>query len=234
MVSQYSYLIILLALVSPYTMAVSSEELKAPSFVGIAYQKDNGKVLYSEEHYKNGQVHEVKYREPDGHIFAEKNIQYVGNHTAPTFIQINHRNGELIDIKNDGKNVSIHYKEAKDEQPEVESISYSPKTVIDAGFDHYIVENWASLLEGETHTIEYLLPSHQRTIELKIEKNSCAENDDKTCFLIAANSWVFRMLSQPLNLTYDTQLKRLLVFEGRSNICNEQGSYQDVQIRYSF
>ena len=208
----------------------------------MAYDSDGKKLLYSEEHrYENDYQHEVIYKETDGQVFAEKTVNYNRSFIAPAFQQTNNRNGEYIETRYNDDQLQVFYRENKDEQQVKDDIDISDSLVIDAGFDHYIRLHWEELLSGQSKVINYLLPSHQQSIDLRIEAIDCnsvllnsAAPEKVICWRVAADSWVFRMLSEPLLLAYEKSSRNLLTFAGRSNICDSNGDYQDVVIRYQY
>lgn len=212
------------------------------NFIGMAYDSDSQRLLYSEEHsYKSNVQHQVIYKEANGQVFAEKTINYSRSFIAPEFQQTNNRNGEYIETRYGDAQLQVFYRQNKDEKQSDEAIDISQSLVIDAGFDHYIRQHWDELMSGQSKVIKYLLPSHQQSIDLRIESIDCsavlinnANAETVNCWRVAADSWVFRMLSDPLLLAYENSSQRLLTFAGRSNICDENGDYQDVIIRYNY
>jgi hypothetical protein len=241
-----------------------STSIKQPNFVGYAYDLETNKLVYTEHHtYISPSLHEVSYKESSGEIFAKKKIDYKYSYFAPDFIQKNSRNGEEIDIKRksqgDGKNgieYQIQYQENSKESLEKETINYSPRLIIDAGFDHFIPQNWQALSDGKELTIDYLIPSRQDYYELTIRKEACKTKnksepqnqpslgfESEHCFSITASSFFIGLFSSQLELTYgkkkDSQGNnrnniKLMSFQGRSNIADSSGNYQDVNIVYQY
>jgi len=204
------------------------------SFIGRAYDQISGDLLYSEEHYfLNTTFHTVIYKEPTGKIFARKEVFYLSNAFAPDIYQVNHRNGESINIHMKDNQYLIRYQENLDKPMKTRSIRDNTGLVIDAGFNKYIQTNWQLLTANQSPSIKYLLPTRQTTIELVIERTSCKESN-QTCFLIEPSNWFFRMLSKPLVLTYDSDSRKLMTFQGKSNISDSEGNYQEVLIHYDF
>jgi hypothetical protein len=259
--------LILLTLLASFVSAdqkTNNSEIKQSNFTGYAYNLETNKLVYTEHHtYINPLLHEVRYKETNGEIFATKNINYKYSYFAPDFIQKNSRNGEAIDIKRknqgDGKNgieYWIQYQENSKENLKKETISYNPRLIIDAGFDHFIPQNWQMLEDGKELTIDYLIPSRLDYYELTIKKEACkAKNSSKPqdqpftefesehCFSISASSFFIGLFSSQLELTYGKKKDsegnnrnniKLMNFQGRSNISDSDGNYQDVNIVYQY
>jgi hypothetical protein len=263
---------ILLVILSTLTLAdqkKSNEDSHLKTFTGYAYDMKTQELLYTEHHnYLDTFLHDVEYKETDGELFASKRISYNHSFFAPDIKQTNLRNGEVIDIKrnsqaNKGKKNEqaiqylVQYKENNKESLEKETIKYSPRLIIDAGFDHFVTHNWQALSAGKQISIDYLIPSAQDYYELTIKQETCKSNpklspkltpklngqvqaqlEDQFCFSIAASSFFIGLFSSQLELTYSKNKAsgdiRLMGFQGRSNISDSKGNYQDVNIVYQY
>jgi hypothetical protein len=257
----------LLTLLAAFVSAdqkTNNTSIKQPNFVGYAYDLETNKLVYTEHHtYISPLLHEVHYKENNGEIFATKKIDYTHSFFAPNFIQQNSRNGEKIDIKRksqrDGENsieYRIQYQENSEESLNKGTISYDPRLIIDAGFDHFIPQNWQALNDGKELTIDYLIPSRQDYYELTIKKEACKAKssfkpqnqrassfESEHCFSISASSFFIGLFSSQLELTYGKKKDsegnnrdniKLMSFQGRSNISDSEGNYQDVNIVYQY
>jgi hypothetical protein len=257
-------LLTLLASLVSADQKTNISSIKQPNFIGYAYDLETNELVYTEHHtYINTLLHTVHYKETSGEIFATKEIDYKHSYFAPDFIQKNSRNGEKIDIRRisqrEGKNgieYQIQYQETSKTDLADETIDFSPKLIIDAGFDHFIPQNWQALNDGKELTIDYLIPSRQDYYELTIKKETCkAKNSSKYqnqpssrfesehCFSISASSFFIGLLSSQLELTYGKKKDsegnnrdniKLIGFQGRSNISDSEGNYQDVNIVYQY
>ncbi|MFT4908598.1 MAG: hypothetical protein ACI978_002695 [Oleispira sp.] len=259
---------ILLMILSTLALAdqqKSNEGMQLKKFTGYAYDMKTQEFLYTEHHnYLDTFLHVVEYKEADGELFASKSINYNHSFFAPDIKQTNLRNGEVIDIKRKNKadkgtkneqaiQYLVQYKENTKESLEKETIEYSPRLIIDAGFDHFVTHNWQTLSAGKEISIDYLIPSAQDYYELTIKQETCklnpklspklngqvkAQFEDRYCFSIAASSFFIGLFSSQLELTYsknkDSGEIRLMGFQGRSNISDSKGNYQDVNIVYQY
>jgi hypothetical protein len=249
-------------LLTAFAAFTSAEQ---PKFIGYAYDIETQELLYTEHHnYLNDVLHEVQYKEVNSELFATKSIDYTHSYFAPSFTQHNLRNGEKINIKRKSKQNNetkirylIQYQENAEEKQQQDSISYSSKLIIDAGFDHFIAKHWQALIGGQEISIDYLIPSLLDYYELTIKEKTCQVNplnktdtllSDQYCFSISASSFFIGLFSSQLQLTYtkhnsneDNEIKnndkekiRLINFQGRSNISDSKGNYQDVNIIYQY
>ncbi|WP_422134291.1 hypothetical protein [Endozoicomonas sp. ALD040] len=222
---------------SPVLLLSPFAQADHPAIIGYAYHSGTQQLAYTEEHtFPDFLSHHVVYKETDGSIFASKTIDYSDSYIAPDIIQTNQRNGELIKTEFVDDAIKVSYRTSFGADTQQSDIAFSADLVIDAGFDHYIRLNWDALIAEKETVIQYLIPSHQRKIDLRIKTVECKKDLKKThiCFNIAADSWLYRMLSSSLTLSYGKQSQKLMIFSGRSNISDKNGDYQDVTIRYQF
>ena len=223
------------------------------TFTGHAYDQETGVLLYTEHHSHISKFeHLVEYKEVNGDVFATKKIQYQSSYLSPDFKQENWRNGEQISTQRNIENsedkgskdsILVTYKEDADSDLKNEIINHRDNLIIDAGFNNFISQNWDELINGKVMTVEYLIPSLLDTYELNIKKTTC-EDSRHYCFSISSSSFFIGLISSNLKLTYgsihshennqNNKEYRLISFEGRSNICDQEGDYQDVEIKYSY
>lgn len=220
------------------------------NFIGYAYDLETDQLIYTEHHkYTSHNIHEVQYKEVNGEVFASKTVNYENNYYAPDFIQQNSRNGERIESKRDSNGILIRYQENSSSRVDSNFIRSNPKLIIDAGFDKFITKNWKQLVSGQETTIDYLIPSSLEHYELSITKEDC-KVDNFHCFSISSSSFFISLLSSKLMLTYEeisnessnasdegkisSDHIRLISFKGRSNICDSEGNYHDVNIQYQY
>lgn len=221
--------------------AVAENTDEGFKFVGKAYTIESNTLLYSElHHYESPFLHKVQYKEADGTVFATKSVDYTQSFYSPEFVLKNNRTGEFIRTQKQNNIITLEYKENTDSSTDTEIIDDTPTLIIDAGFDHYITQNWKSLLGGKSLTIDYLIPSLGDYYELTLKKTECKVKDSH-CFSISASSFFIRIFSQELKLTYakfeqsnQPNIYRLASFQGRTNISDAEGNYQDAIIRYSY
>ena len=67
---------------------------------------------------------------------------------------------------------------------------------------------------------------------LRSEKVDCKA--EQLCLDIQLDSWILAMIVAPIELSYSRSDKRLLHFSGMSNIRDEDGETQNVDIHYEY
>lgn len=208
--------------------------------VGEAYNIENERELVYREHYteRTEQSREVHYKDPDGEQFASKSLDYSRAATQPSFLLTDERHDkqwgaewqddQLILMKGDKGNL------------ERESVEVENKQVVDAGFDAFIQQQWDSLTGGETVTFHFALPNRLSNARLQVKEVAAEESpiskseENWRYFHIRVANSFLSLFAQDLHLAYADQERQLMAFRGRSNILDEAGESQDVEILYDY
>ena len=107
--------------------------------------------------------------------------------------------------------------------------------VIDAGFDNYVKSNWDKLATSESQVFQFPIATREILVELKISLKDCSyKTKTETCFSLEIDNWFLRLLSDPIELGYDTNLRRLSRYRGLSNIGDGDGEGLVVDLRYRY
>jgi hypothetical protein len=61
-----------------------------------------------------------------------------------------------------------------------------------------------------------------------------SKKPEETEFGIRASSWILGLFAQELRVVYETKTMLLKRFKGRSNILDDSGKSQDVDIQYQW
>lgn len=205
------------------------------NFVGRAFNLDTGQLAYTEEHQVQASgIDTVIYREPDGQQFATKTMDFSAYYFTPDVDQYNTRNGEIIRItRKDSATLTTRYRASSAKKETDKFLPAGADTVVDAGFHPYILAHWDSLVGGVPETIEYVVPSWQRGITLKIEAVACADAHPQ-CFTIKPANVLLSAFASAVELTYDPQSRQIIEFRGTSNIAQKNGDYERVRIVYKY
>lgn len=208
--------------------------------VGEAYNIDGGRELAYREYYieRSEQSREVHYKDLDGKQFARKALDYSRAPTQPAFLLTDERHDkqwgaewqddQLILMKGDKGDL------------EREAIEVESKQVVDAGFDAFIQQQWDSLIAGETLTFHFALPNRLSNARLQVKEVAADESpisqveESWRYFHIRVANSFLSLFAEDLHLAYADQERRLMVFRGRSNILDERGGSQDVEILYDY
>lgn len=219
-------------------MQVSQAATKpvAGHYLGIAYARNSGTVLYSEEHWITRGPREesrlVLYRCPGGQPFARKRVHGPIGGAVPDFDFYDHRDGYREGVSGRGGERRVYVQHGQAGSRQSSPLPARPNAVIDAGFDAYLRSHWDALGEGRDTNIAFLVPSRLAYIDLKIHvRDKTTASPPVRQFHLSLNAW-YGFVAPSINVTYSMRDRRLLRFEGVSNIRDNQGDTQQVRIEF--
>jgi hypothetical protein len=219
---------LLAALLAAPAHAVVQREL------ALASDLDDGAALYREEHLvrlADGGPAErlVLYRCLDGAAFARKRVRYADDPSAPSFQLEDARSG---------------YREGAERSPEGTRVAWTAPggaeaaavlpagpLVADAGFDEWVRAAWEPLARGDTVSMQFLVPSRLRAYRFEVAP---VDADDPTlrAFRLRLGGW-FGWLLPSIEVAYDAASRRLVRFEGLSNLRDDAGE-APLKVRIDF
>lgn len=195
--------------------AILGFNANAMSVVGEAYDVENGELRYREIYRCStaGDRCVVEYEDPAGELIARKVVDYQRSLHSPSLQVQDLRQGTTVSIEGDSRE----------------------EVVIDAGFDNYVRLRWDDLMGGMTVRFPFLVVGREKPLKMtasKMEPAACPAQ--RMCFRVALDNWLLGKLLTPIRLEYDADNRRLLQFEGVSNIRDVDGKSQRVRIDYRY
>lgn len=182
-------------------------------------------------------------------VIALKQLQYGPNRAAPEVVQRDFRTGELRRVTISGSQMVMGYQKGErlgqwqtfsakrdlsSELPQSKEVGIAAKQVIDAGFDHFVREQWQSLTQGDTQQFYFASPVHNRNIQLRarLEAAACEQNV-AVCVVVEPASGLLRLFAGELVLAYNAN-QQLTMFKGKTNIVDANGESQERTITYYY
>ena len=204
--------ILFCAVLLPSLAAATTFPEPQPDIVGEARDLKSGELVYLEHYYCSDDALQcsVFYLRPDDEVIASKELDYAASRKAPALT--------FKDFRSD-REVTIN-------KPDSDA-------VVDAGFDNFVRLQWQDLAEGEEIRFPFRLVDREDPIKMRAYREQSCEND-KLCLKIRLDSWLLGNLIDPIQLTYDRDSQRLLRFQGISNLKNDSGRSQTVEIEYRY
>ena len=196
------------------TCASASVQL-AVYVVGEAFNNAGDTLLYREVHRCDEARTQcvIDYVSPVEVAIARKVVDYRGSASAPKV--------ELENLLLDSRNAAVGNAADRD-------------LVVDAGFDNYVRSRWSELDDGQSISFPFLVLGREDPLPMRAvrREGECAEGG--LCLEVAPDAWYLRLLVPPIVLTYDRETRRLLRYQGISNLRDDQGNNRQVDIRYRY
>jgi len=208
--------------------------------VGRAYDKDSGALLYEERHVERRDGDEVvgaevKYLDSRGHIFAVKQVDFSANPLAPEFRLHNRRTGHLEALRRLAEGtVEVRFQAAGTSQATKADLLAPLGSLADAGFDRFIEANWDELLKGDPMACRFLVPSRLEFMNFRVRHQDAGDDFGIVYFALELDSALLRLVVPSITVAYDRATRRLLRYEGMSNIRDAAGDNYDVRIEFNY
>lgn len=228
----YRLLVLTLALLPPPLLAVESAWT---GYSGVASDPDTGVFRYREQHWLHhvdGKLVErlVRYRCPDGAAFAEKRVDYRDSTFAPTFALEDRRARYREGLRPAANGLEVFVQRPGEPAAAVAPVARTPTLVADAGFDEFLLDRWPVLARGEAVRFDFLVPSEREPIGFKVKPVADADPGVLVARLSLGAWWGF--LAPSLDARYDRRTKRLMRYEGLSNLRDGEGNNLLVRIDF--
>lgn len=228
-ISSAGLLLLLCPLLAP-AQAVQRQE-------GRAFTADGGALLYRETHWLQGPPEAlsrlVLYRCADGRAFARKWMTPQGSPQTPDFALEDGRDGYQEGVRADGVARTVYVRAASDAAPVTRTLQVPAGAVVDAGFDAAVRRHWPALLEGKPLAFQFLLPSRQRLVPLKLQRTGAItwKGQPAQQLQMKLDAW-FGFAVPAVSLVYATADQRLLQFSGTGNVRDSTGRYPQVRVEF--
>jgi hypothetical protein len=210
------------------------------SYFGVAFDQKTGQKVYTDNHNEtlDGSTHissRIEYKDPTGKIIAKKNISFLKNSSLPDFKLEDLRDGyieggEIVEGK-----YKLIYRKNKNEPIQEKILEIAPKSVADGGFDQFIKENWVDLLAGKKIKFQFYAPSQLDSFNFYVKKVKQAEYEGRDSLFVKMemDNLLLNIFIPPIFITYDIQTRRIVYYEGISNINNSSGKSYFVKLPYN-
>lgn len=198
-----------------FSPAVLSDSADIPTVVGTAYDRDSGRLLYTERHFcsDEGRICTVQYRDNSGGMIAQKTLDYRAGRFSPAMTMTDYRLGIELSLPT----------------------SEQENIVVDAGFDNYVRSVWEQLARGESVHFPLLLADFDEPINMRADLKTSGDcHPAELCLEVSLDSWLLSKLTSPIALSYSRENRKLLYFGGISNIRGEDGESLSVDIHYRY
>ena len=195
-----------------------------------ARDAEDGRLLYREEHllrYADGVLAErlVTYRCADGTAFARKRVDYAGAPLAPAFVLEDARTGYREGLAREGTQVRALVRADAGAPERSGALPASAALVADAGFDEFIRQRWDALVPAGEARIEFVVPSRLEALGVRVRGLGAADIDGVPAqrFRLTLGGWL-AWVAPHIDVAYDARDRRLLRYEGLSNIRDADGA----------
>jgi hypothetical protein len=206
----------------------------AVRLAGDAYSLNDNALLYHETQYvyAGGAARVVLYSCPDGRAFARKRIRSSGDAQTPDFDLVDAHLGYREGVHDRGSEREVYVQRRADRPLQSEVVRVPADAVIDTGFDAFAQRNWDALASGQTLRFRYLVPSRRTFYGFKVRRvDDGRGHGQRMTVRISLGFWLSFLLPH-IDIVYDRALRRVVHYEGLSNIRGDDGRNYRVRADY--
>lgn len=204
---------------------------------GIARDPGDGRMLYREQHWirRDGDTPRerlVIYRCADGTAFARKHVDYRSSRIAPAFALEDARDGYREGVRQASAPVAF-VRDSRAAQERSAPLA-AAALVADAGFDEFIRRQWPRLQAGEAVALRFAVPARLDSYGFTLRRIGAATvaGEPASIFRLRLGGWL-AWLAPHVDVAYGQDSRRLLRFEGPSNLRDDAGRAQ-LRVRIDF
>ncbi len=199
----------------------------------------NGQLVYIEKHEietdEKGQVMKAKtsYLRPDESVFATLESDFSKSLTNAQHVMEDLRDGHTYGVRWE-ENAPVMWDKKKDSKERIKKITpdfAKGKLIIGGQGLHYYMRDKLSELKETKLPIAILIPGKMDWYSFLVEYQG--EEEGLMKFVIKAQSAFLRLFAPKLEVWYSPD-GRLQRYKGLSNLSDDKGSNQSVEIKYRF
>lgn len=208
----------------------------------IGYVRDTAtqRYLYTEVHEQNiasdGAVLTgvTTYYDPQGREIARKTLDYRANRTVPVY-RMDMPALRYAEGISSNTPQAVLFKRDRDQEARKTLPLGDGLVAADAGFNHLLQDQLTNIRQGDTVRFGLIVAGNTDRYRFRASKVDEQVVDGQTTLRILVEpDSMLRMLVQPIALTYNLKDRRLLSYQGTSNILDPDTSkvYKKISIVY--
>lgn len=210
------------------------------TFRGTARTRD-GVVAYVERHEiifdkaKRIRACTTVYERESGEVMATLHSDFSRSLATPDHVAENRLTGDRYGLRREGESL-IMFKQDKDKSEKTRGLagdfSGESLAVAGQGINYYVQANVDKIRAEKTTALTLLIPGRLNYFTFKME--AVSELNDILYLEFTASNFFIRLFVPKLKVQFDVKHRRLLRYEGVSNIADIDGKIREVIIDYEY
>ena len=202
-----------------------------------AVEQRSGVLLYSER-YTDVVCNDfpfsshVVYLGPYGDTLATKSLDFSRHLIRPDVTLDDRRTGYREGAIVRGDSIEM-FRRLDHDAPEYRRSSRPDRlAAINAGLDHAIRRYWDLLAAGSRVEFDFAVPDRLRSFRIRVRR--LGEPADTLQLRIEPASWWLRWVVPGIDMTYDAQTRRVLLYEGVTDMRGDGGRRYRARIEFDY
>ena len=232
------YLFLLLA----GTVGLHAQTVSVPpptAYYGEAYDLKTHEKVYTEYYQDNfTSFHKTgtytRFEDPHGKPIVERHLDFSKSDEKPDYTFKDFRNGYEEGAQVSGNQVRMYFKESRNTALKEKSLTVPEPFVIDGGFNSFLKGNWEKLAVGEHIHFHFVAPARLDYYGFVAHEDPARVPKGKVAMAIVVelDNVLLRLLVSPIVILYDSSSRRMIEYQGISNINDAQGKSLKVRLIY--
>ncbi len=206
-----------------------------------ALDQKTGRLIYTEEREQFDQpdrpgTWNFTYKNAEGKTIVRRNVNFENNTLKPSFRLDDLRNGYSEGAEPVGNKIKVFTGGSADDPYEEKLLLVPEPAVVDAGFNYFVEQNWNSLMKGDVLVFNFVAPSHLGYYKFRVykERETTYRQQQAVVLKMGIDNFFLRIFVDAIHLTYDKTTKKLVVYNGISNIYDDKGKSHKVRMEFSY
>jgi hypothetical protein len=218
--------------------SLAAAGVRYEQLVGQAVDLKVATPLYAEEHWLRFEAERlverrVLYRCPSGEAFARKQVDYRASELAPAFELEDARFGYREGLRREQDALEAFVRPSDSEAERRAALDEAAALVADAGFDRFVHRHWEALTRGEAVALDFLVPSRGSAYRFRVREAGRLDIGGEPARRVRLSlSGMLGLFAPAIDVAYAESDRRLLRFEGLSNIRLDSGRNAVVRIDF--
>lgn len=232
-------MIILLSIVFSVNLLLANGNSTTERYVGTAVDLKSGKFIYTEEHEASYAGNElvslsITYRNEKNTLIAKKTVQFNGTSSIASFRMENFVHGTVEGAEQSAVGIRLFERENARAPFEEKIISIPDPGAVDAGLNNLVRNHWEQLQRSESIDFYLGVPSQLDYFHFRVVKHGEELFNGRKSLVVRFESdyWFIRLFVDPVRVWYDGETRRAVMYEGISNIYNDEGKSYVVRVTF--
>ncbi len=209
--------------------------LESQRLIGKAVDSKTGEPLYTEEHTfvdsQLGRKMLSRYVAPNNQQLGSREILYKADRVKAYSLQQEHI--EYRESIERASRALLLEKQSNGKLAQQKLTSSSAEeTVIDAGFNEFVVRHWDELLTGKTKEFDFVSAARLRVVGFRVKLDKQRSSDQQLMFSMTASNPIIRTLMSPIRVGFYRESRQLAYYQGISNLRDKKGKPYKVVITF--
>lgn len=203
-----------------------------------AIAKYEGRVVYLERHtvvYDDQTLIKslTEYQDAQGKPIGSLRSDFTHSLAAPEYIFRDNRQQSLQGQRWADQKLEVFSRERKQARVVKKDLIKTPEVMIGGeGLIYYIGAHLKELIGSDGMDFKFVIPGRLSAFDFFIKP--LEHNATEAAFEVKMKSWLMGLFGPRLKLIYDLQKKRVISFEGLSNMRKTDGSMMSVDVQYVY